>query len=60
MGMFRQGERKFAFAPYELMIKLRDFGNCKNFVESGTCHGTTAEWAARHFQKVYTCEISKE
>lgn len=37
-----------------LRIKL----GLENFVETGTCHGESAEWASRHFQKVVTIEAS--
>lgn len=43
----------------EEILKLRDAFDLRFFVETGTLHGKTAAWAAGHFEKVYTIEISK-
>lgn len=44
----------------EIILRLRDERGLKYFVETGTLHGKTAAWAARHFRQVYTIEISKK
>jgi len=42
------------------ILRLRDEYGLKYFVETGTLHGKTADWAAQHFERVYTIEISKK
>jgi len=39
------------------LTKLRMQFGIKNFVETGTCHGDTAELGALIFDRVFTCEI---
>lgn len=54
MGLVRMGP------PSELMLRLRDKYELKEFIETGTYHGNTAVWAASHFTNVITIEYSKE
>ncbi|WP_309400653.1 hypothetical protein [Cerasicoccus maritimus] len=42
------------------MSALLGLGIYKNFVETGTFHGDTAEAASRHFEQTYTVEASPE
>jgi hypothetical protein len=42
-----------------IILQLRDRFRLKYFIETGTLHGKTAAWAAKHFEQVYTIEISK-
>jgi hypothetical protein len=42
--------------PEDLALHLRDQAAISTFVETGTFHGHTTRWAARHFQRVLTIE----
>jgi hypothetical protein len=42
--------------PQPLALRLRDRLGLKFFVETGTFKGDTADWAARHFERVWTVE----
>src|SRR5437762_3175162 len=46
--------------PADLVLKLAERHQIKNFVETGTYYGKTAVWAAAHFEHVVTIEASKE
>lgn len=46
--------------PKKLALKLQAEFDIKNFVETGTWKGGTSFWAASHFQRVVTLEISPE
>lgn len=46
--------------PAEIVLELARMANATVFVETGTCHGATARWAAEHFTAVYTVERSVE
>ena len=54
MGYQRMG------VPKELALKLKAEFDIRNFVETGTWQGGTAFWAAAHFPRVLTMEISPE
>lgn len=54
MGYQRMG------VPRELALKLKAEFDIRNFVETGTWQGGTAFWAAAHFPRVLTLEISPE
>ena len=46
--------------PVDLVLKLKQHGNIKTFIETGTYRGATAVWAAGYFDKVITIELSPE
>ncbi|PZX49793.1 hypothetical protein LV84_04185 [Algoriphagus ratkowskyi] len=46
--------------PKDLVLKILDFKEIDNFIETGTYKGATSFWAAQHFKKVYTIEINEE
>ncbi|GAB4513295.1 MAG: hypothetical protein OHK0046_13990 [Anaerolineae bacterium] len=52
MGIIRMGP------PHELILELKQHFGIKIFIEMGTYHGNTAVWAAEHFDKVITTEMS--
>jgi len=54
MGLIRTGP------PENLILKLAQQEPLGAFIETGTCHGETAAWAARHFPRVHTIEFSRE
>jgi hypothetical protein len=53
------GAITFSIDP-KLMHALQGLGVYRNFVETGTFKGDTAEMAARHFERVFTVEASPE
>lgn len=54
MGIVRMG------VPEELVLFLQRTFNLNVFIETGTFKGDTSCWAADHFNKVLTIELSKE
>ncbi len=54
MGLIRSGP------PTELMLELRRHYDVHDFIECGTFLGSTAAWAAGHFEHVTTVEYSRE
>jgi hypothetical protein len=54
MGLIRTGP------PEDLILKLARQEPLAAFVETGTCQGGTAAWAAQHFPRVHTIEFSRE
>ncbi|RCV66060.1 hypothetical protein C5S53_00465 [Methanophagales archaeon] len=46
--------------PSEPILQLKERYKLKDFIETGTFHGSTAVWAASHFDNVITIEFSKE
>lgn len=52
MGSVHSGIHK------NLALLIRDAFNVKEFVETGTNHGDTTEWASRHFDCVFSSELS--
>jgi len=46
--------------PIDLVLKLAQKYQIKDFIETGTYYGKTAVWAAAHFDRVVTIEASKE
>lgn len=53
MGLVRMGP------PHALILALQAEFNTRFFFESGTFQGTTAAWAAEHFEQVITCELAE-
>jgi hypothetical protein len=53
MGIVRMGP------PKELLLRLRSKYGLRDFVETGTYYGETADWAASHFDHVTTIEYSR-
>jgi len=53
MGVIHSG------APREFIFAIREKFGLDTFVECGTLHGATADWAAEHFKRVVTVEFSK-
>lgn len=53
MGAIRMGP------PEELILGLRQRSGIDHFVETGTFRGDTAAWAAGHFGRVTTIEMSE-
>jgi hypothetical protein len=43
--------------PKEIVLRFKEKGGIKNFVETGTFKGGTCFWAGQHFENVYTIEI---
>ncbi|HWA27695.1 MAG TPA: hypothetical protein VG734_18710 [Lacunisphaera sp.] len=54
MGLYRMGP------PEDLILALQQRLQAGDFVETGTYRGDTAAWAARHFARVTTIELSPE
>ena len=54
MGIVRMG------VPEELVLFMQRTFNLNVFIETGTFKGVTSCWAAEHFKKVITIELSKE
>src|SRR5215212_6347121 len=54
MGLHRMGP------PAELVLALQRELNAGDFIETGTYHGDTAAWAAQHFARVATIELSPQ
>ena len=54
MGLVRMG------VPEALVLFIRKNFNVGIFVETGTFKGETTRWAADHFERVITIELSKE
>ncbi|MFH1985714.1 MAG: DUF268 domain-containing protein [Pseudomonadota bacterium] len=54
MGIVREG------APEELMLFVQRTFGINVFIETGTFKGATSSWAADHFKKVFSIELSKE
>jgi hypothetical protein len=52
MGFIYSGINK------NLALSLRDEFEIKEFVETGTNHGDTTEWASKHFDRVFSSELS--
>ena len=52
MGLIRMGP------PENLMRKLKDKYELRDFIETGTFHGNTAIWATSQFDNVITIEFS--
>jgi len=46
--------------PEELIIALQQRAKLADFIETGTYRGDTAAWAAAHFTRVTTVELSPE
>jgi hypothetical protein len=51
---------RYGQAPKELILAIRDEFAVDLFLETGTHHGQTAAWAAKHFSQVVTIEASPE
>ena len=57
---------EFSFEPYSfhgkisLIKKISKYYKCNIFIETGTFFGNTTIELNNHFEKLYTCEISKE
>jgi hypothetical protein len=45
--------------PTDLVVRLRDYGNARTFVETGTYYGEATFWAANEFDVVITIERSE-
>ncbi len=43
--------------PKKIVLRFKEKGGIKNFVETGTYKGGTCFWAGHHFDNVYTIEI---
>lgn len=54
MGIVRWGP------PEDLVLLLREQFGIEIFVETGTFEGATAAWAAKHFRRVLTVELSPQ
>jgi hypothetical protein len=54
MGIHRMGP------PIDLILALQQRLGIHDFVETGTYSGDTAEWAAKHFARVATIELSPD
>jgi len=46
--------------PTDLILALKQWSAIDDFVETGTYRGETAAWAAEHFARVATVELSPE
>jgi hypothetical protein len=53
VGLIRPGP------PEDLVLLLKERGHVATFIETGTYLGDTALWAAKHFEKVITVEMSQ-
>lgn len=54
MGNIRMGP------PQGMVLFLKKGAGARQFVETGTFRGDTAQWASEHFDEVYTIELSPE
>src|ERR1039458_3236152 len=52
MGLYQMGP------PASLILALQRRLGIQDFIETGTFHGDTAAWAAGHFVRVTTIELS--
>lgn len=59
MGLIRTGAYQHSLIPHNFVLRMRDTLKISSFIETGTCMGRTAEWAAIHFRRVLTVEHSK-
>ncbi|MCL1947792.1 MAG: class I SAM-dependent methyltransferase [Chitinivibrionia bacterium] len=48
------------YFPQETCLKLAAIANANVFVETGTYFGGTTKWAAQHFKKIHTIELSQD
>lgn len=53
MGLHQMGP------PLDLVLALKKQLAIEHFIETGTFHGGTAEWASKHFGNVTTIELSE-
>ena len=44
--------------PAQIVLELARLGDASVFVETGTFHGATTNWASQHFSAVFTIELS--
>jgi len=49
----------YRLASKALILRMRDEYSLEHFVETGTLHGRTTQWAAEQFKEVYTIELSE-
>jgi len=54
MGLVQMGP------PRELILQLAERYGLRDFIETGTYHGSTSVWAASHFDNVITIEYSQK
>jgi len=47
------------YFPKEICLKLASIADANIFIETGTHYGGTTKWAADHFHKVHTIELSE-
>ena len=52
MGIVRMGP------PQDIIVRLKEYGEIANFIETGTYLGNTAYWASQIFNRVVTIEYS--
>lgn len=45
--------------PETIVSLLKEQGDIQTFIECGTYHGTTAQWASKHFKNVHTIEAAE-
>ena len=50
----------FSGIPQELALNIKKVNKIDFFIETGTCYGETAAWAASVFEKVFTVELSQK
>ena len=50
----------FSGIPQELALNIKKVNKIDFFIETGTCYGKTAAWAASVFEKVFTVELSQK
>ena len=56
MGIYLSGAAKLEGVPKELALFFKNKMGIKNFIETGTFHGETTQWASEHFAHVETIE----
>ena len=56
MGIYLSGAAKLEGVPKELALFFKNRMGIKNFIETGTFHGETTQWASEHFAHVETIE----
>jgi len=59
MGLIIKGLSTYRGVPKELVMNIRNKGDYKSFIETGTYKGETSIWASKIFDNVFTCEASR-
>jgi len=56
MGLVATSKIQYRGVPKKLIRSIQEFGNIKNFIETGSYEGETASWASNYFERVLSIE----